>query len=74
MPFGEPTGRLGRGWSAPLPGGEGGEAWVLPRASRQYLTDYDPARSDAAMRRLYALAAASLAILSLLMWLATRML
>jgi len=67
-----PRGRLGRFVLAV--GGEGGEAWVLPRASRWYLPGYHPARTDAAMRRLYALAAAGLATVSLMIWLATRML
>ena len=37
-------------------------------------TRYHPARTDAAMRRLYGLAAAGLATVSLMIWLATRML
>jgi glyoxylase-like metal-dependent hydrolase (beta-lactamase superfamily II)/ferredoxin len=67
-----PQGRLGRLVLAI--GGEGGEAWVLPRAARQYLSNYDPAQTDAALRRLYALGAAGLVSVSLLIWLATRML
>jgi glyoxylase-like metal-dependent hydrolase (beta-lactamase superfamily II) len=53
-------------------GGEGGEAWVLPRGARRYLVDYRPERTDAAMRRLYAIAAAALLTVSMLLWLATR--
>jgi len=67
-----PRSRLGRFVLAV--GGEGGEAWVLPRASRQYLIDYNPATTDAAIRRLYAVAAVGLATVSLLIWLAVRML
>lgn len=55
-------------------GGAGRDAWLLPRAARQYLTDYDPAKADAALRRLYALAGASLVTATLLAWLAKRVL
>ena len=37
------------------------------------LTDDDPARTDTAIRRLYGLAAAGVASISLLIWLAARM-
>jgi glyoxylase-like metal-dependent hydrolase (beta-lactamase superfamily II)/ferredoxin len=66
-----PHGRLGRLVLAI--GGEGGEAWVLPRGCRQYLNNYDPAKTDAAIRRVYTFGAAGLAAVSLLLWLAIRM-
>jgi hypothetical protein len=66
-----PGGRLGRLVLAI--GGEGGDAWVLPRACRQYLTNYDPAKTDAAIRRVYTLGAGGILALSVLIWLAMRM-
>jgi hypothetical protein len=53
-------------------GGESGEAWVLPSGSRRYVNDHDPAKTRAAYRRLYALAAGALVAVSSLLWLGAR--
>lgn len=53
-------------------GGAGRDAWLLPRASRQYLTDYHEGRSDAGLRRFLAFAVGAVATLSVVVWLATR--
>jgi glyoxylase-like metal-dependent hydrolase (beta-lactamase superfamily II) len=53
-------------------GGEGGEAWVLPSGSRRYVNDHDPARTQAAHRRGYALAAGALVAVTSLLWLGAR--
>ncbi|WNG51948.1 MBL fold metallo-hydrolase [Archangium minus] len=49
-------------------GGEGNDAWLLPRATRRYVNDYDPARTRTAIRRVQALAVASLALVVSLIW------
>lgn len=54
-------------------GGKGRDAWLLPRASRKYLPDYRAGVADAARRRLYALVGVGVAIVSLLVWISTRM-
>jgi glyoxylase-like metal-dependent hydrolase (beta-lactamase superfamily II)/ferredoxin len=65
-----PGGRLARFVRAV--GGEGGEAWVLPRTARRYLNDYDPAKTQAGVRRAQALAVAALALVTSLVWLGAR--
>lgn len=61
-----PRGKLARVVGAI--GGEGGEAWLIPSASRGYLTDSRALRADGAARRLYALTAAALAMVMLIVW------
>lgn len=53
-------------------GGKGGEAWLLPRTVRRYLNDYDPAQTQAGVRRAQALAVAALALVTSLIWLGAR--
>jgi glyoxylase-like metal-dependent hydrolase (beta-lactamase superfamily II) len=53
-------------------GGAGREAWLLPSTARPYLTDYQPALAGAAVRRLYVLAVAALATVSVAAWLVAR--
>lgn len=53
-------------------GGEGRDSWLLPRAARKYLTDFDPAGSDAAIHRLYGVVFAALAAAGLVTWWATH--
>ena len=65
-----PRGWLGR--FVRTVGGKAGEAWVIPRAARRYLVDYDAAATDAAIRRLYWFGATAFATISLIVWLATR--
>ncbi|HVJ89603.1 MAG TPA: MBL fold metallo-hydrolase [Labilithrix sp.] len=53
-------------------GGEERDAWLLPRASRQYLTDYRESQSSVARRRFIAFAVGAIAMLCGVVWLATR--
>lgn len=53
-------------------GGQGRDAWLLPRASRQYLTDYQQGGASALRRRFFAFAVGAVAMLSVVVWLATR--
>lgn len=61
-----------RGWFNRLVlaiGGQGRDSWLLPRAVRRYLPDYEPAPAEAALRRLYAFVfTAALAIVGLVVW------
>jgi glyoxylase-like metal-dependent hydrolase (beta-lactamase superfamily II) len=54
-------------------GGKGRDAWLLPRASRRYLPDFQPGVASVAHRRVYTFAAIGVAIVSLLAWFATAM-
>lgn len=53
-------------------GGEGNDAWLLPRSARRYLNDYEPARTRSAIRRVQAVAAAALVLATSLLWLAAH--
>jgi glyoxylase-like metal-dependent hydrolase (beta-lactamase superfamily II) len=50
-------------------GGEGGDTWLLPHTARRYVNDHDPAKARTAVRRVQALAVATLALLTSLIWL-----
>lgn len=65
-----PNGRFARFVRAV--GGEGGEAWLLPRAVRHYLKDHDPLKTQKGVRRAQALAAAALVLVTSLAWLGAR--
>lgn len=52
--------------------GGGTDAWVLPRGAWSSLTDFDPAKTEAAMRRLYPLGAVALLAATGTVWLAAR--
>ncbi len=54
----KPKGRLGRLVMAV--GGPSRDAWLLPRAARPYLTDYEPGRGEARVRAIVALAVVAL--------------
>lgn len=52
--------------------GAGSDAWLLPAAARPALPDYDPRKTAAALRRVYVLSAAALAITAGVVGLAAR--
>lgn len=65
-----PRGRLGRLVLAI--GGQRRDSWLLPRATRKYLTDFDPDASEAALHRWYPFALAALGAVGLVLWWAIR--
>ncbi|MDC0678958.1 MBL fold metallo-hydrolase [Sorangium atrum] len=52
--------------------GGGSDAWVLPRGARSSLTDFDPDKTQVALRRLYLLGAAALLAAAGTAWLTAR--
>jgi glyoxylase-like metal-dependent hydrolase (beta-lactamase superfamily II)/ferredoxin len=52
--------------------GEGGDTWLLPRDARPYVNNHEPAKARTALRRVQALAVATLTLFTSLIWFGTR--
>jgi len=52
--------------------GDGGDTWLLPRNARPYVNNHEPAKAQSALRRVQALAVATLTLFTSMIWFGTR--